>query len=137
MASGLVVGTDAAGQKFAVSSAPGSSEALISVLAFTKALPILGCPLGVRMSVVGNATATEVAAGAAGGAVRQAEASTSPLRVRNEGIDLVLDVLLEDDAEGGEQLRVSVVRPQVLETDLEISRVEILAGERACACQWA
>ena len=120
--SGLVLGTDAAVQNFSVSSAPESSEPLISALASTKALPILRSPLVVRMSVVGNAT--EVA----GGVVRQAEASKSPLRVRNEGINLVLDVLLEDDVEGGEQLRVSVVRPQVLDTDLEISRVEVLAG---------
>ena len=120
--SGLVLGTDAAVQNFSVSSAPDSSEPLISALASTKALPILGFPLGVRMSVVGNAT--EVA----GGVVRQAEASKSPLRVRNEGINLVLDVFLEDDVEGGEQLRVSVVRPQVLDTDLEISRVEVSAG---------
>lgn len=129
MASGLEVGTDAAAQKFSVSSAPESSEALISALAFTKALPILGSPLGVRVSVVGNAT--EVA----GGAVRQAEASTSPLRVRNGGIDLVLDVLMEDDVEAGGQLRVSVVRPQVLETDLEISRLEVSAG--LCICVYA
>ena len=126
MARGLVLGADAAGQNFSVSSAPDSSEALISALAFTKALPILGSPLGVRMSVVGNAT--EVA----GGAVRQAEASKLPLRVRNEGIGLVLDVFLEDDVEAGQQLRVSVVRPQVLETDLEISRVEVSAG--VCVC---
>ena len=122
MSSGVTVCADMEDKSFSVSTTPDSSESLISALVFTKSLPILGSPLGVRVSVVGNAT--EVA----GGVVQQAQVSTSPPRVRNPGIDLMLDMLLEDDAEGPGQLRVSVVRPQALQSDLEISRVEVSAG---------
>ena len=119
VARGVTVCTDAAGESFSVRTAPDSSQPLMSALAFTKSLPILGSPLGVRVSVVSNA---------AGDAVQQAEVSTSPLRVRNQGIDVMLDVLLEDEAEASRQLRVLVARPQVLQNDLEISRVEVSAG---------
>ena len=101
---------------------PGWESDKLSASVFTKSLPILGSPLGVRMSVVGN-TAEE-----SDEAVEQAEVSTSPLRVRNQGIDLMLDLLLDADADASEQLRVSVVRPQLLQDELEISRVEVAAG---------
>lgn len=103
------------------------SRRLMSALALTKSLPILGSPLGVRMCVVGKA------GDVSGGAVEQAVVSTSePLRVRNEGIDVTLDLLLDGDSASLEEeehrVRVSVVRPQLLENELEMSRVEVSAG---------
>ena len=123
---GAMVHTDVQSKSLAVRSARGASPRLLSALAFTKSLPILGSPLGVRMSVVGN-TAEE-----SGETVQQAEVSTSPLRVRNQGMDLMLDLLLDADADASEQLRVSVVRPQLLQDGLEISRVEVAAGALQC-----
>ena len=120
---GVMVHTDVESKSLAVRSARGASPQLLSASVFTKSLPILGSPLGVRMSVVGN-TAEE-----SDEAVEQAEVSTSPLRVRNQGIDLMLDLLLDADADASERLRVSVVRPQLLQDELEISRVEVAAGK--------
>ena len=130
---GMTVSTDGECKNFRVRTARGGSQELLSALVFTKSLRILGSPLGVRVSVVGK---SGDAAAAADG-VEQAEVWTSPLRVRNEGIDLVLDVLLNDDnadadvleeQQQRQRLRVSVVRPQLVHDDVEISRIEIAAG---------
>ena len=123
---GVVVRTDALHKNFAVGTDRDASQELASALVSTKSLPILGYPLGVRVSVVGKAAAV------AGDAVQQAEVSTSPLRVHNHGIDVILDLLLDDDADALQQLRVSMVRPRLLEDGWEISRVEVSAGELLC-----
>ena len=131
---GVVVRTDALHKNFAVGTDRDASQELASALVSTKSLPILGYPLGVRVSVVGKAAAV------AGDAVQQAEVSTSPLRVHNHGIDVILDLLLDDDADALQQLRVSMVRPQLLEDGWEISRVEVAAGEllcQSCRCVFA
>ena len=117
MGRGVVVCADVQQKKtFAVRTVHDASPQLFSLSVSTKSLPILSL-LGVRVSVVGKATA-----------VQQANVSTSPLRVHNEGIDVLLDVLLDADVDTS-GLRVSVFRPQMLEGDLEISRVEVGSGE--------
>ena len=115
MGRGVVVCADVQQKRFAVRTVRDASPQLFSVSVSTKSLPILSL-LGVRVSVVGKATA-----------VQQANVSTSPLRVHNEGIDVLLDVLLDADVDTS-GLRVSVFRPQMLEGDLEISRVEVESG---------
>ena len=122
VARGVMVCADPRSMSFAVRTALDASQQMISALVFTKSLPILGSPLGVRVSVVGNATDV------VGDAVQQLEVSTSPPRVRNHGIDLMLDLLLDADADAPQKVRALVVRPQVLEKDVEISRVEVSAG---------
>ena len=115
MGRGVVVCADAQQKSFAVRTVRDGPQQLVSVSLSTKSLPILSL-LGVRVSIVGKATA-----------LQQAKVSTSPLRVRNEGIDVLLDVLF-DAAVDTSGLRVSVFRPQMLEGDLEISRVEVESG---------
>ena len=115
MGRGVVVCADVQQKRFAVRTVRDASPQLFSLSVSTKSLPILSL-LGVRVSVVGKATA-----------VQQANVSTSPLRVHNEGIDVLLDVLLDADVDTS-GLRVSVLRPQMLEGDLEISRVEVESG---------
>ena len=115
MGRGVVVCADARQQTFAVRTVRDASEQLFSASVSTPSLPIVPL-LGVRLSVVGKATA-----------MQQARVSTAPLRVHNEGIDVILDVLLDADADTS-GLRVSVLRPRMLEGGLEISRVAIESG---------
>ena len=120
MGRGVSVCADVQQKSFAVRTVRDASQQLVSASVSTKSLPILSS-VEVRVSVIGKAT------NAVAGDAVQASVSTSPLRVDNQGIDVLLDLLLDADVDTS-GLRVSVVRPQMLEGDLEISRVEVESG---------
>lgn len=124
---GVMVCTDVQHQSFTLRTARDVASVSVS----TESLPILGSPLGARVSVVGAMDE------AADDSAQQAVVTTSPLRVRNEGIDVMFDLSLEGDfnaphqqqqRQKQQQVRVSVVRPQLVGDWLEISRIEVAAG---------
>ena len=115
---GVVMDVNATQKSFSLRADRDASREVASALVSTKSLPILGYPLGIRVSAVWQAAASQ-----------QVEVSTSPLRVQNRGLDVTMDLFLDDDVDSLQQLRVSILRPQLSQNGWEISRLAIAAGE--------